>query len=129
MAKLTREQFNKINAACKNGFMLDLRYFAIWSEKQLIKNIEIDDLNCYEVVIGFHEVSENFRKVGEKPFIRFSRCNRRSVNDVMWTVSHLKTIDVDDQVVARKNMKLLYALTEEYTDKKALEVFDSLKAA
>lgn len=129
MAKLTREQFNKINAACKNGFMLDLRYFMIWSEKQLIKNIEIDDLNCYEVVIGFHEVSENFRKVGEKPFIRFSRCSRRSVNDVMWTVSHLKTIDVDDQVVARKNMKLLYALTEEYTDKKALEVFNSLKAA
>ncbi len=129
MAKLTREQFNKINVSCKNGFMLDLYYFAIWSEKQLIKNIMIDDLNCYEVVIGFHEVSENFRKVGEKPFIRFSRCSRRSADSTMWTVSHLKTIEVDDQVVTRKNMKLLYALTEEYTDKKALEVFDSLKAA
>lgn len=128
MAKLTREQFNKINVACKNGFMLDLHYFAIWSEKQLIKNIMIDDLNCYEVVIGFHEVSENFRKVGEKPFIRFSRCSRRNAESTMWTVSHLKTIEVD-QVVARKNMKLLYALTEEYTDKKSLEVFDSLKAA
>lgn len=129
MAKLTREQFNKINAACKNGFILDLHYFAIWSEKQLIKNIVIDDLNHYEVVIGFHEVSENYRKVGEKPFIRFSRCSRRNTDCNMWQIVHLKTIEIDDQVVARKNMKLLYALTEEYTDKKALEVFDSLKVA
>lgn len=35
MAKITIGQVKKFNAACKNGFMLDLEHLGIWGKKKM----------------------------------------------------------------------------------------------
>lgn len=41
--KITREQYNKWNAAAKNDFEFDLDRFVVWNEKELVKWIPDDD--------------------------------------------------------------------------------------
>ena len=43
MAKVTRDQVNKINKECKNGFGLDIERLMVWGEKQLVKEIKNED--------------------------------------------------------------------------------------
>ena len=45
MAKITREQIQKINSKCKNSWELDIQYFIFHNEKTLKKIIELDNLN------------------------------------------------------------------------------------
>ena len=40
MSRLTREQVQKINNSCKNGWGLDIQYFIFHNEKTLKKIIE-----------------------------------------------------------------------------------------
>ena len=43
MAKLTRDQLEKFNGKCKNGFSLDLFFFCTWGEKRCKKIVKIGD--------------------------------------------------------------------------------------
>lgn len=54
MAKLTREQLNKWNAQAKGGFVFDYRYYLIWGEKELIKQIDLDDTRVLQVKICYY---------------------------------------------------------------------------
>nr|DAT41319.1 MAG TPA: hypothetical protein [Bacteriophage sp.] len=40
---ITRDQINAINAKMSNGFRLDVRHYLLWSQKQAVKPIQIDD--------------------------------------------------------------------------------------
>lgn len=40
---ITREQINAINAKMSNGFRLDVRHYLLWSQKQAVKAIQLND--------------------------------------------------------------------------------------
>lgn len=69
MAKITKDQVNKINAKCKNGFTLSLYTAIIHGEKCLEKDIQLDDSGVlYRVTLRFKEKYEKFAQL---EFIRF----------------------------------------------------------
>lgn len=56
MAKLTRDQLEKFNGKCKNGFSLDLFFFCTWGEKRCKKIVKIgDDSIIYDVIVEFYD--------------------------------------------------------------------------
>ena len=48
MARITREQIQKINEKCSNGWGLDIQYFLYHNEKTLIKKIDLDSEHYLE---------------------------------------------------------------------------------
>lgn len=40
---ITRDQTNAINAKMSNGFRLDVRHYLLWSQKQAVKAIQLDE--------------------------------------------------------------------------------------
>lgn len=54
MAKITREQIQKINNKCKNGWELDIQFFLFHNEKTLKKIIELDEEHCLEFKIDYN---------------------------------------------------------------------------
>ena len=50
MAKITKDQVNKINAKCKNGFTLSLYATMIHGEKWLEKDIQRKTEDMYQVL-------------------------------------------------------------------------------
>lgn len=54
MAKITKEQMQKINSKCMNDWRLDVQYFLFHSEKTLIKHIKIDDEHYLEFRLSFN---------------------------------------------------------------------------
>ncbi|MDE7425350.1 MAG: hypothetical protein K2N51_16960 [Lachnospiraceae bacterium] len=53
MAKITREQIEKINSGLKNGFKFDLERFFMWNEKSVIKQIKLDSEQVLQVSIHY----------------------------------------------------------------------------
>lgn len=67
MAKLTRDQLEKFNGKCKNGFSLDLFFFCTWGEKRCKKIVKIgDDSIIYEVIVEFYDKEEVGKMVTRK---------------------------------------------------------------
>ena len=54
MAKITREQIQKINSKCKNGWELDIQFFIFHNEKTLKKIIELDEEHYLEFKIDYN---------------------------------------------------------------------------
>lgn len=128
MAKLTREQYNKFNAKCKNGFGLDLERFGIWGEKRCIKTMKFDDDPClYEVIIDFIEETKNYAKIGVKVELVVNKLIPGRVEKV-YRVVELKREAISD-IMARKSVKVLQDLTANYTDDVITNMINELKAA
>ena len=70
MAKITKDQVNKINAKCKNGFTLSLYAAVIHGEKWLEKDIQLDDSGVlYRITLRFKEKYERFGTIGVYPVL------------------------------------------------------------
>ena len=56
MAKITKKQYDSWNEMLGNGFVFDLRYFAIHHEKTCLRNIPLDtdDLETSKSVLQVH---------------------------------------------------------------------------
>lgn len=52
--KITREQVNKYNAQCKNGFEFDVYNFSCTGEKQFKKFIELGNNNIVQATIEYY---------------------------------------------------------------------------
>ena len=110
MGKITREQLQKINNSCKNGWELDLRYFLYHSEKTLIKHISIDDEHYLEFKLNFncknqislriskfyHKVGDNFSSssgLGKQKILEETSAPRKSINKL---IEFTKTLNDDE---------------------------------
>lgn len=128
MARMTRDQLNKFNANCKNGFSLDLYFFAVWGEKRCKRNIQIaGDSNIYEIIIEFVEESKNFAKLGNKPIMIINKCVQTGTKD-MYSVHRIYD-QVLGEMVQRKSIKILQEFTNDYPEEKLLEMIGNLIAA
>lgn len=128
MAKLTREQYNKFNEKCKNGFILDLKHFAVWGEKRCIKTVKLSgDSNLYDVIIDFYDVTENFSKIGSNVEISIEKLIPASVEGI-YRVEHIYQETISE-IVKRKSVKMLQEQTEAYTEEKLVDMIKTLIAA
>lgn len=110
MGKITREQLQKINNSCKNGWELDLRYFLYHNEKTLIKHILIDDEHYLEFKLNFncknqislriskfyHKVDDNFASssgLGKQKILEETPAPRKSINKL---IEFTKTLNDDE---------------------------------
>lgn len=127
MAKITREQYNKFNEKCKNGFSLDLQFFATWNEKRCIKTIQMpDDVNLYEVIIEFTNEYKNFAKIGVKVEFIVNKCVPTGTAN-MYSVHELKREEISD-ILPRKSAKILQERTNDYTEEKLIDMIKMLAA-
>ena len=114
MAKMTKEQLQKINNSCKNGWGLDIQYFMFHNEKTLIKHITIDDENYLQFKIDFDY--EN------KIILRISKFHHKA-NDYFATSSGLgKKKILEETPATRKSINKLIELTEKLTDDELMKI-------
>ena len=110
MAKVTRDQVNKINKECKNGFGLDI----VCGEKQLVKEIKLDNGNILKAILYFKDIFAHYKKQGVQPVYSFLMLEKTSVES-MYRVRTLKS-DYVGELIPRRSMKQLQELT-------ALDIF------
>lgn len=128
MAKITIGQVKKFNAACKNGFMLDLERLGIWGEKRCKKDFKIDDSGVvYTFILEFCEESYNFTKVGVYPRLTIEKLIPTTTGGV-YNVNYLKAERLGE-TVKRRSVKVLQDLTANYTEEKAVSMIRELVAA
>lgn len=110
MAKITREQLQKINNSCKNGWELDLRYFLMHNEKTLRKIIELDTEHYLEFKLDYnyknqislriskfyHKAGDNFASssgLGKSRILEEAPAPRKSINKL---IEFTKTLTDDE---------------------------------
>lgn len=122
MAKITREQAQKINAKCANDFRLDISYFVIWGEKHLKKEITIEGSDSkYSATLMFCDVWTNHEKVGVEPTLTIDRLDPTGNDNDFYLVTRLYKANVGD-IIKRKSMKVLQEMTRSFDDNAVLDI-------
>lgn len=116
MAKITREQIEKINSGLKNGFKFDLERFFIWNEKSVIKQIKLDAEQVLQVSILYS--TEN---VGEIPTLHL---HKGTIDGDFYSFSGLGEFFPIGEPQKRKNFNLLVKLTEKFSDEILISLID-----
>lgn len=100
MAKITREQIQKINNKCKNGWELDIQFFIFHNEKTLKKIIELDEEHYLEFKIDYnyknqivlfinkfyHKLTESYstsKGLGKKYMLEETPASRKNINKLI----------------------------------------------
>lgn len=100
MAKITREQIQKISSKCKNGWELDIQYFIFHNEKTLKKIIKLDEEHYLEFKIDYnyknqivlfinkfyHKLGEDYATsngLGKKKMLEEIPANRKNINKLI----------------------------------------------
>lgn len=100
MAKITREQIQKINSKCKNSWELDIQYFIFHNEKTLKKIIKLDEEHYLEFKIDYnyqnqivlfinkfyHKLGEDYATsngLGKKKILEETPASRKSINKLI----------------------------------------------
>ena len=128
MAKITKDQVNKINAKCKNGFTLSLYTAIIHGEKCLEKDIQLDDSGVlYRATLRFKEKYEKFRTIGVYPVLdieKYVPCKTENMYQVLDVRSEKL-----GEIVNRRSVKVLQDLTADYPDEKLISLIREVIAA
>lgn len=112
MAKITREQIQKINNKCKNGWELDIQFFIFHNEKTLKKIIELDEEHYLEFKIDYnyqnqivlfinkfyHKLGEDYATsngLGKKKILEETPASRKSINKL---IEYTETL-ADEQLI------------------------------
>lgn len=99
MAKISKEQIQKINEKCKNEWKLNIQYLIFHNEKQLYKTIELDQEHYLQFELGYdwqnqiilriskyyHKKGDSFATsngLGKKKILSESQ-NRRNINNLI----------------------------------------------
>lgn len=100
MARITREQIQKINEKCSNQWELDVEYYIFHNEKTLIKKIDLDNEHFLEFTLRFnfknqislhiskfhHKQNDYFASstgLGKSRLLDNTEYNRKSVNELI----------------------------------------------
>ena len=126
MARITREQVEKMNAQAKNGFKFDIEYFLIHHEKTLTKIVVLNESQFVRFKLMFEDERENAdgwrRPTGRQiPNIHISLWN----NSRGFASSHgLGTWEKIGEPVNKKSFALLCKLSAEVDTGEFLKKLD-----
>lgn len=114
MGKITREQIQKINKSCKNGWELDIQYFIFHSQKALKKIIELDTEHYLEFRIDYNynnQITLFINKFYHKANDEFSTSNGLGKKKIL-----------EETPVTRKSINKLIEITEQLTDNELMKI-------
>lgn len=135
MPKITKKQIEKINNGCLNGFYLDLEYFLLHNEKQLVKYEDTDDTHkleyClsyfpeYEKVTQSNGISYNVSTDKYLITLRVSKWIKSNIGNNVWKSQGLgKTITLSQLSVPRRKVSVLQKYTHDLTEDKLRKLND-----
>ena len=114
MGKITQEQIKKINSKCMNDWGLDVQYYIFHNEKNLIKQLKLDDEHYLEFTLHYNyknqislRISKFYHKVGDY-FASSSGLGKSKV--------------LNETRAKRKNVNDLIEFTKSLTDEKLMEI-------
>ena len=114
MAKITKEQIQRINEKCSNGWRLDVEYYLYHSEKTLVKQIKIDGEHYLEFELLYNwknQISLHIRKFHHKQGDFFASSEGLGKNRILNEIQ-----------VARKKVNDLIEFTKSLTDEALMEI-------
>lgn len=121
MAKLTREQLTRWNAKLSNGFQLDLQRFAVWGEKDAVRNIKLDDGKILQAKINWREVRDGFRYTGlVQPQMHLSIWTPTG-NGMLSSSGLGATIELTEKTFNKRSWNELAKFTVEWNDERIME--------
>lgn len=130
MAKCTRAQVAKWNEQLMNGFTFDLYGFIMGGDKSAVKNLPLTDGRKLQAKLRYHEVSENWRTVGQQPVLHLSIWEEIEGTDMMRSFGLGATIKLGEmQQKKQYNVlcKLSGGITDEQIKRYALDNMEQLK--
>lgn len=114
MAKITREQIQKINNKCKNGWELDIQFFIFHNEKTLKKIIELDEEHYLEFKIDYNYKNQIVL------FINKFYCKK---GESYATSNGLgKKYMLEETSASKKSINKLIEYTEKLTDEQLIQI-------
>ena len=136
MAKITREQINKINSKCENGFNLDVKYYLMRNDKELVKYIDMSEGRLLEAKLCY---MDDVDKIVQDNGITYNQRNgkqRLTIHISLWSKacesgfrsSGMGKFIKLDNVQDKKLMSVLQKNTSIFTDSKILELYNSYVA-
>ena len=121
MAVITRVQIANINAACGNGWEIDVSHYVSKDEIQLVKYIEEDNIR-YEYCLFYdtkYRVNRNGEMVKTNRYVVKLQMSEwaKSEDLELWVDKGIKS-ELDVITVDNTTLKKLQALTKEFDDGK-----------
>ena len=128
MAKIEKSKVLDINAKCKNDWMFDLEHFFIWSgEKQLIKNVQLNELDYLQATLYFHEVTVNFHQLGFKPCIHINKYHKEKPDSEIAVGAGLGIYHEFGNMYEKRKFADLINFTADYSDEEIKKLVDDNK--
>lgn len=114
MAKITREQIQKINEKCKNDWKLDVQYYLFHNERTLIKQIKLDDEHYLEFALRYNyknQISLHISKFYHKQGDYFASSSGLGKSKI-----------IDETQATRKNVNNLIEFTKTLNDEECMQI-------
>lgn len=114
MAKISKEQIQKINAKCMNDWRLDVEYYLFHNEKTLIKHIKLDSEHYFEFALRYNyknQISLHISKYYHKEGDYFASSNGLGKSKILNAIP-----------VTRKNLNNLIELTKTLNDDECIRI-------
>lgn len=135
MPKLTREQVEKYNKGNENDFFFNVRRFLERNEKEISKDIKLDDNKVLRVDLmytdGYEKVTNEYGCTYNKPTFKkvptiwFTEWN--DAGNGMMSSRGLGYHASMGEAVERQSYKILQGLTKQLTTATCLQLFEDLK--
>lgn len=114
MAKITKQEIEKINNKCSNDWRLDVQYYLFHNEKTLIKHIKLDDEQYLEFKLHY-----NYKN---QIALRISKYHHKE-DDYFATSEGLgKSKILDETQAKRKNINNLIDITKNLNDEECMKI-------
>lgn len=114
MAKISKEQVQKINNACSNGWQLDIEYHLFHNEKRLYKHIKLDNENYLEFALTYNyknQISLHISKYHHEQDTNFASSQGMGKSKIL-----------NETPVKRKTADNLISYTNQLDDNKLMEI-------
>lgn len=121
MAKINKEQVQRINDKCSNDWIVDTIHLVSFGEKQLLKRLSTDNKGFLEFTIYYNSDNQILLRISKFEYI--NGCDSLAVNN---GVSKCKILD--ETKSKRKSVDKLVNFTNILTDKKLLEINSNTEA-
>lgn len=121
MAKINKEQVQRINDKCSNDWIVDTIHLVSFGEKQLLKRLTTDNKGFLEFTIYYNSDNQILLRISKFEYI--NGCDSLAVNN---GVSKCKILD--ETKSKRKSVDKLVNFTNILTDKKLLEINSNTEA-
>lgn len=133
---ITRDQTNAINAKMSNGFRLDVRHYLLWSQKQAVKAIQIDDNTTLTATLTWMDSYERKATTYGQTINVPNGLHHIALHLAVWHIQEGSSVATSrgpwqwiavGPDVKRRNFPAIQRLTAKYDDAAILAQYDAIR--